>query len=95
MEVCKEMKKLREILDNAGIEWSNASQDNSEWPICRTHFKIGRKEWSVINGAGTYGGYNPFLGQENAGLLEVWDNIKANEPEGWKTAEEVAEIVGI
>ena len=44
MEVCKEMRKLREKLDNAGIEWEDASQDDSQWPICRTHFKIGKKD---------------------------------------------------
>ena len=49
----------------------------------------------MINGAGSYGGYNPILGNENEGFLEVWDFKKGNEPEGWKTAEQVAEVVGI
>ena len=68
MEVCEEMQKLRDWLDENGINWEDNSEDFSRympsnlvseykmWTV-RTQFKIKNDFISVINGHGTYGGY--------------------------------------
>lgn len=94
MTICKEMKRLRKILDSNGIEWEDHSR---EWPnfdgetdyICRTRFKVGGNEFSVINGCGTYGGYSLYA-KENEGLLEYLclTNEDSEDPTGYLTAEE-------
>ncbi len=56
----------------------------------RTHFNYNGIHCSVINGYGSYGGYNPYTG-ENMGLLELM--INRNEPEGCLTAEQVIEMI--
>ncbi len=88
--LCAEMQKLRDALTEKDIEWADRSD---EFPaICRTHFRIGRKRYSVINGYGTYGGYwerSPM----NKGLLEV--RRGKQEPKGYMTAEQVLEFCEI
>lgn len=54
--------------------------------IYRTHFDYKGHEISVINGYGTYGGYEPFT-DKNYGCLEMM--IDNNEPLGWLSAENV------
>lgn len=98
MQVCKEMQKLRDWLDENKIPWEDVSEDfcrfnlnkiEHEMWICRTHFNIKGHKVSVINGYGTYGGYG-IISEENQGLLEtmgLWygkDDVK-----GYLTAEEV------
>lgn len=60
--------------------------------IYRTFFKFNGLEISVINGYGTYGGYDPCTGDNN-GLLEIWDG--EHEVEGWLTAEQIINMLGI
>ena len=101
MIVCDEMKKLRWMLDEKGVEWHDASDVMSgsrEWPmwICRTHFEYNGLRFSVVNGFGTYGGWygaNPGTTEdENMGLLEIM--IEDNEPVGWLKAEDIMKILG-
>ena len=97
MEVCEEMQKLRDWLNENGIEWLDASDDYTnvfldEWNIwmCRTRFMINNREISVINGHGSYGGYG-VLTMKNHGFLEVMGLFK--QVRGYLTAEEIiAEI---
>lgn len=110
MQMCKEMQKLRDMLDERGIIWHDLSDITSEerisllvkkglqrgyadTTIWRTHFEVDGIEYSVINGFGTYGGFNSYTGH-NLGLLECM-TVKANggEPVGHLTAEEVMEII--
>lgn len=75
MEICEEMQKLRDWLDENKIEWedhSETSTDDKEYNpwICRTWFDIKNKRISVINGYYTYGGISIIDGK-NEGLLEV------------------------
>jgi hypothetical protein len=85
----QEMIKLRQMLDDMGIEWEDVSShykfDESliDLSIYRTHFEHKDRHISVIIGHGTYGG--------DKGLLEMWDGN--GEPEGWLTAEEVIERI--
>ena len=75
MEVCEEMQKLRDWLDEKKIEWEDHSETSTydkefnPW-ICRTWFYINNKRISVINGYYTYGGISIIDGK-NEGLLEV------------------------
>lgn len=101
MIVCEEMKKLRKMLDEKGIEWHDASEimsKDKEWPMwfCRTHFEYDGLKFSVINGFGIYGGWygaNPGMTEDkNMGLLELM--IEDNEPVGWLKAENIMEILG-
>jgi hypothetical protein len=54
--------------------------------IYRTHFDYKGSHYSVINGFGTYGGYEPFE-KKNYGLLELMRDD--NNPVGWLTAQEI------
>lgn len=61
--------------------------------IFRTRFEVHGYFWSVINGFGTYGGYEPFVGK-NKGLLELMsDMVNGGEPLGCLTAEDVCKII--
>ena len=96
MIICDEMKKLRGELDKRGIAWVDVSEDNFPgidlW-ICRTHFRYGKYQVSVINGFGTYGGFF-FSEKENEGMLEMMANcVNGGEPEGHLTANEVMKIL--
>lgn len=85
-----EMQKLRKLLDDAGIKWSDCSTEG-ELSIERTHFEYKDEYWSVIHGFGTYGGYSYW--EEDRGLLEIWDGNEDEEPIGFLTAEEAFEII--
>lgn len=54
--------------------------------IHRTHFEFREHHISVINGYGTYGGFEP-LENKNYGALEMM--IDDREPIGWLSAENV------
>ena len=56
--------------------------------------KLGGVLCSVINGYGSYGGFNSFE-KENQGLLEIWADLKINagSPEGYLTADEIIKMV--
>lgn len=90
----KEMIKLRQMLDDMGIEWQDMTTTlilddlvknltPIDLSIFRTHFSYNGVRVSVICGHETYGG--------DKGLLEMWDGN--GEPEGWLTAEEVIERI--
>lgn len=82
----QEMIKLRQMLDDMGIEWEDVSEHHGiliDITIYRTHFEHKGRHISVIIGHGTYGG--------NKGLLEMWDGN--GEPEGYLTAKEVIERI--
>ena len=104
MIICKEMELFRKALDERGVKWHDASDGISNdlkkksglhfdmW-MCRTHFSIGDSKISVINGAGSYGG---FMHDEesNAGLLEMMcGRINHGEPEGNLTAKEAIKML--
>lgn len=89
MIVCEEMKKLRQMLDEKNIPWHDASDvmsGSKDWPmwICRTHFEYNGLKISVVNGFGTYGGWDG----ANSGMTED------NEPVGWLKAEDIMKILG-
>lgn len=95
--MCKEMIKLRQMLDDRGIKWEDVSTVYSQFKfyIHRTHFTFDEIDYSVINGCGTYGGYDSF-DYVNEGLLELMGGgINGGEPVGWLTAEEVLRKVGV
>ena len=110
MEICEEMKKLRDALTERGIAWEDKSSLVSETyisevmemgiprkyadvSIFRTHFEINGNKWSVINGYGTYGGYDAFTGK-NYGMLECMASCVNNgEPVGNLTAAAVMQMV--
>ena len=86
VEVCEEMTKLRNWLDDNKIRWEDRSEDFTEriggefemW-ICRTHFKFMKKHISVING---YGGYGVF--REDNEVMGLYEEV-----EGYLTAKEL------
>ena len=85
-EVCQEMQKFRDWLDQNNINWD----DRSDKYISRTHVKTDDHFYSIVNGVGTYGGET--IGTDyNHGLLEIM--IDSNEPIGWQKAEQVIELV--
>lgn len=91
--MCEEMIKLRKWLDEHGIEWRDDSYTyDDDFFIHRTKFTVGDRDFSVINGRGTYGGFNS-MSSYNQGLLEMWINEKG-EPTGFLTAEDVIAKVG-
>lgn len=58
--------------------------------IYRTHFMLNGKLWSVINGFGTYGGFEPYE-NKNYGLLELM--IDKDDPMGWLTADDIINMI--
>lgn len=86
-EVCKEMQKLRDYLDKRGIPWLDVSDEGSFW-MCRTRFNVDSKPVSVINGIGSYGGYN-LMSMKNDGLLEAWSSLLGDDVTGHLTADEL------
>ena len=98
MEVCKEMQKLRDWLDQNNIPWIDFSEDYGRLGkvpcfICRTRFTADNHRVSVINGFGTYGGFSG-LGDSNKGLLEVMSDLfNDGEPVGYLTADELIKIL--
>lgn len=88
MEICKEMLKLREYLDNKGIEWKDRSTIDS-CTIYRTHYDYKDYKFSVVYGFGTYGGYSPCFDIDKK-LLEVMSEcINGGEQVGYLTADDV------
>ena len=94
--MCNEMIKLRQMLNDRGIKWEDASTVYYQFKfyIHRTHFTFNGIDYSVINGSGTYGGYISF--GHNEGLLELMGGeINGGYPVGWLTAEQVLKEVGV
>lgn len=93
-EIVPEMQKFRDMLDERGIPWIDVSDDESkgDYLTCRTHLAFGEKgwNWSIINGYGTYGGWNR-IHPENIGLLEAWDFV--HELIGFLTAEQAFNLI--
>lgn len=88
-----ETERLREMLDEAGIPWVDATDDfmvpSGVQVIERTQsvgwMKPKEPGWSVICGLGTYGGAE--------GLLELWFGKESDEPMGWLTAEAAIRMI--
>lgn len=91
--MCEEMIKLRKWLDKQGIKWWDKSETYDErFFIHRTKFIVDDREFSVINGYGTYGGISSQY-RKNVGLLEMWVDYKG-EPKGYLTADDVIREIG-
>ena len=90
MVICEEMQKLRDWLDDEGIEWYDNSDELEMFWMVRTKFAVNSTTFSVINGVGSYGGCM-FGDSDNQGLLECM--IDGNEPYGYLTAEDVEEFI--
>ena len=90
MTVCKEMKKLRKYLDDNKIEWRDDSSISAMFWMVRTKFHHKGREYSVINGVGSYGGCVS-VNSKNNGLLECM--IDGREPLPCLTAKEVIEKI--
>lgn len=92
-----EMQRLRDMLDERGIEWHDKSDEPYDWwersdygsagydRIWRTHFDVGGNRLSVICGYGTYGREFDLLECMRLGLNE--------EPYGNLTADDVMRLV--
>lgn len=87
----KEMQRLRDMLDERGIKWVDASSYIG-CSLTRTRFWVGDKMCYVIHGYATYGGYNPIT-EVDEGLLELLCTQIDPEPFGWLTADDVIEKV--
>lgn len=88
IEMCNEMKLLRDFLDKKGIEWIDKSDNSDDLIVVyRTRFEVNGEDISVIFGHGTIGGISVFNGNTNYGRLEMM--INNNEPEGWLTAKDI------
>lgn len=96
IRLTKEMKSLRRMLDEKGIEWIDAFSPelpDHKYQIYRTHFSYRGYKWSVVHGYGTYGGYSP-LDSIDGGLLELMsDAVNDGDPIGWLTAEEAMKYI--
>lgn len=97
----EEMAKFRKLLNDNMVPWHDASKINQfEAPyapcntdIYRTHFEWRGYKWSVINGFGSYGGWNS-IDQKNKGLLELMSEaVNGGEPVGYLTADEAIKLV--
>lgn len=91
----EEMLKLRKLLTEQEIEWHDCSEP-PEYPlrIDRTHFDYNGFSWSVVNGFGTYGGYNSHFNKKNQGLLELMSAaVGDGEPVGFLTAEQAMRLI--
>ena len=96
-EICPEMLKLRERLDDMQIDWIDESDPLTERTaledcrIFRTHFWYSSDKYSVVYGFGTYGGWNRFTDGADPKLLELM--INSEEPTGWRTADDIIKIM--
>ena len=82
IRIADEIQKLMEIMPDVDVDYLDTS-------MYRTHFDYKGKRWSVINGYGSYGGYDPIDGK-NEGLLELLiGDAAGNEPIGNLTADDV------
>lgn len=110
MQICSEMQKLRNYLDGHHIEWVDCSTDgdviigcmknapdfkDSDFSMERTHFIYKDKEWSVIHGYGSYGGWHRVQDKkDDCGMLEVMSEaVNKGEPLGWLKSEEVIKLM--
>jgi hypothetical protein len=84
IEICEEMLKLRDWLNENGIGW----EDVSDSIISRTRFVVNGYFFSVVHGFDTYGGINIF--GKDSGLLEC---MTGSGVVGCLTAEDVIEMV--
>lgn len=108
--MCEEMKKLREMLTERGIEWKDASaivpdeviqqsiaygidKYHADSTIYRTHFETGGNKYSVIYGYGSYGGYNPFNGDDPELLECMTSALNGGEPVGNMTAADIINVI--
>lgn len=93
-DICPEMLKLRDMLDEINIDWTDDSDtltlNNNECRFYRTKFYNNSDRYSVIYGFGTYGGWNCFS-EKDPKLLELM--INGEEPTGWHTAEDIIKIM--
>lgn len=90
-EMCPEMLKLRDMLDEMNIDWEDDSDSPGEYMIYRTHFYYNEDAYSVIYEYGTYGGWNRFPEKEDPQLLELM--INNDEATGGYTAEDIINIM--
>ena len=82
IKTADELQKLMEIMPDVDANYLDTS-------MYRTHFDYKGTRWSVINGYGSYGGYDPIDGK-NEGLLELLiDDDTGNEPIGYLKADDV------
>lgn len=59
----------------------------------RTHFETGGNKYSVIYGYGSYGGYNPFNGDDPRLLECMTSALNGGEPVGGMTAYDVMDVI--
>ncbi len=101
MIICEEMKKLRAELERLFVSYTDASEEwltfdeihnmaVDSW-ICRTHFEVQGKKYSVVNGFGTLGGYK--RGNLNEGLLEIM--YPNGISEGYMTYKEIIQKIEV
>ena len=90
----EEMVKFRKLLNDNLVPWHDASSFRcGRTSIDRTHFEWRGYQWSVINGFGSYGGYD-FTNPHNQGLLELMSNaVNGGEPVGFLTADDCIALV--
>lgn len=77
----EEMLRLREMLDDAGIEW----HDNTDEIMCRTS-DTGDCGWT----------FSAICGERTCGVIELWTNTMIEnklDPIGLQTAEEAFELI--
>ena len=105
--MCKEMKKLRQLLDERGIEWADASSITSdaviqkciEFGIDKYHADctIYRTHFYVDGNAfSVIYGYGTYGGYDsfNGSDLELLEcRINGGDPTGYMTAEDVIDVV--
>lgn len=84
------MQKLRDWLDDEGIEWYDDSEESEMFWMARTKFAVNTTTFSVINGVGSYGGC--VMGDsDNKGFLECM--VNGCEPLGYLRADEVIDFI--
>ena len=98
IQPCENMLTLRKWLTAMKIAWwDNSRTYDDDFYIHRTKFMIANKEYSVINGYGTYGGFYD-VSKNNLGLLEMYVSGEGD-PVGYLNAKEtidkICEISGL
>lgn len=90
---CYELNKLKSYLDSHKIKYVIKSDpEMTHYRIERIHFNINDYLWSVIHGYGTYGGFDPFTGDDK-GLLELYTTQIQPDPFGMLTCTEIIELI--
>jgi hypothetical protein len=111
MEMCEEMKELRDWLTKHRIEYRDDStiyshefvlksiergvpENMADESIFKTKFEIDDVYYSVSYGYCTYGGIDPFTGDEK--LLELECSVVNNcLPQGWFKASDIISFIKI